>query len=417
MLRLQADRQGRPPRHASPRSSPWTSSRRAAEATRAPTAATPRSPSSATSARSKDDAFLGGFYTGREYGRRPTTASPAADGRFRLSPTQTSSSSTLFGSFTRDPGERRRAAGHALVGCSYNYANRKWLRRRSAISDISEGFRADIGLRHPDGAAPGLTVRHVHLLSEVEVLPEDRALLLGLPTSTTRSTTCGETDQRLRAPRSTCRGRHHGRASTACSPTRSIAGRRLQQQRLRRPWSRPSWRNRLYAQARVRRTDKIYLRSGRSLPGLRDDGHGGPALPAHRPARLHRQPELRRFLPDARPGEGLRLHRSCGAAMTFQLNKYLFLRGIVEYNDFYKRMTLDGLVSFTYIPGTVVHLGLRLGPREGRVGREPAGLRRKRPLPPDSPRLLLQGRLQPPVLIRGRTRLSVRFKTNCLPKV
>ncbi|NTU51904.1 MAG: hypothetical protein HGA94_05650, partial [Candidatus Aminicenantes bacterium] len=42
---------------------------------------------------------------------------------------------------------------------------------------------------------------------------------------------------------------------------------------------------------------------------------------------------------------------------TFQLNKYLFIRGIVEYNDFYKRMTLDGLVSFTYIPGTVVHLG------------------------------------------------------------
>jgi len=42
---------------------------------------------------------------------------------------------------------------------------------------------------------------------------------------------------------------------------------------------------------------------------------------------------------------------------TFQINKYLFVRGIVEYNDFYKRMTLDGLVSFTYIPGTVVHLG------------------------------------------------------------
>jgi hypothetical protein len=42
---------------------------------------------------------------------------------------------------------------------------------------------------------------------------------------------------------------------------------------------------------------------------------------------------------------------------TFQLNKYLFVRGIVEYNDFRHRMTLDGLVSFTYIPGTVVHLG------------------------------------------------------------
>jgi hypothetical protein len=42
---------------------------------------------------------------------------------------------------------------------------------------------------------------------------------------------------------------------------------------------------------------------------------------------------------------------------TFQVNKYLFVRGIVEYNDFYKRVTLDGLVSFTYIPGTVIYVG------------------------------------------------------------
>lgn len=42
---------------------------------------------------------------------------------------------------------------------------------------------------------------------------------------------------------------------------------------------------------------------------------------------------------------------------TFQVNKYLFFRGIVEYNDFYDRLNLDLLASFTYIPGTVIHLG------------------------------------------------------------
>jgi hypothetical protein len=42
---------------------------------------------------------------------------------------------------------------------------------------------------------------------------------------------------------------------------------------------------------------------------------------------------------------------------TFQVNKYLFLRAILEYNTFYDRLTADGLVSFTYIPGTVVHIG------------------------------------------------------------
>ncbi len=42
---------------------------------------------------------------------------------------------------------------------------------------------------------------------------------------------------------------------------------------------------------------------------------------------------------------------------TFQLNKYLLFRGILEYNDFYDRLNLDLLASFTYIPGTVIHLG------------------------------------------------------------
>ncbi len=41
----------------------------------------------------------------------------------------------------------------------------------------------------------------------------------------------------------------------------------------------------------------------------------------------------------------------------YQTNKYLFFRAIVEYNSFYKRMMTDLLASFTYIPGTVVHIG------------------------------------------------------------
>jgi hypothetical protein len=42
---------------------------------------------------------------------------------------------------------------------------------------------------------------------------------------------------------------------------------------------------------------------------------------------------------------------------TFQVNKYLFLRGIIEYNFYRDRLTVDTLASFTYIPGTVVHVG------------------------------------------------------------
>ncbi len=42
---------------------------------------------------------------------------------------------------------------------------------------------------------------------------------------------------------------------------------------------------------------------------------------------------------------------------TFQLNKYLFFRGIFEYNTYRKELLTDFLASFTYIPGTVIHVG------------------------------------------------------------
>jgi hypothetical protein len=42
---------------------------------------------------------------------------------------------------------------------------------------------------------------------------------------------------------------------------------------------------------------------------------------------------------------------------TFQFNRNLFVRGIVEYNTYWKRINIDFLASFTYIPGTVLYLG------------------------------------------------------------
>jgi hypothetical protein len=43
--------------------------------------------------------------------------------------------------------------------------------------------------------------------------------------------------------------------------------------------------------------------------------------------------------------------------LTFQLNKYLFFRGVAEYNDYHRKLLTDLLLSFTYIPGTVIQLG------------------------------------------------------------
>jgi hypothetical protein len=45
------------------------------------------------------------------------------------------------------------------------------------------------------------------------------------------------------------------------------------------------------------------------------------------------------------------------ARLTYQPNRYLFFRAITEYNKLRRTLLTDYLVSFTYIPGTVLHAG------------------------------------------------------------
>lgn len=43
--------------------------------------------------------------------------------------------------------------------------------------------------------------------------------------------------------------------------------------------------------------------------------------------------------------------------LTYQINRYLYVRGIVEYDDLNRVISSDLLAGFTYIPGTVVYVG------------------------------------------------------------
>ncbi len=45
------------------------------------------------------------------------------------------------------------------------------------------------------------------------------------------------------------------------------------------------------------------------------------------------------------------------AKTTFQFNKFLFVRALFQYDSYARKWLTDFLASFTYIPGTVVHLG------------------------------------------------------------
>jgi hypothetical protein len=43
--------------------------------------------------------------------------------------------------------------------------------------------------------------------------------------------------------------------------------------------------------------------------------------------------------------------------ITYQFNRYFFIRAAVRYNDYQRKLITDLLASFTLIPGTVIHLG------------------------------------------------------------
>ncbi|MCP4158212.1 MAG: carbohydrate binding family 9 domain-containing protein [bacterium] len=56
---------------------------------------------------------------------------------------------------------------------------------------------------------------------------------------------------------------------------------------------------------------------------------------------------------------------------TFQVNKYFSLRSILEYSSYYKRILSDFLLEFSYIPGTVIHLGYSPTFEKGYINGDP----------------------------------------------
>ena len=296
----------------------------------------------------KDDAYLGAFYTGRESGPAFNRVG-GLDGRFRLSPTQTAAFH-LFGSLTRDAGAETTNKDHAL-GLDYNFSNRK-LYIDLGYQDISENFRADSGFLYRTG------VRRISPFFMYTFYPKSKFFQRIQPfywsahlydTIYDMWETTNVFVLRAFLPRNTMvrfDGLLVNEVYLGERFDKSGYGFMMESQLAKS----------VYIQSRVRRMGKIYYDTEEPY-----QGYGWTAT-----AGVRYQPmdqldfgldlsyvDFYRKLDKAKIYDYLILR----SRNTFQVNKYLFLRGIVEYNDFYKRMTLDGLLSFTYIPGTVVHLG------------------------------------------------------------
>jgi hypothetical protein len=298
----------------------------------------------------KDDAYVGGFYTGREDGSGFNRVG-GIDGRFRLSQTQTASFH-LFGALTRSPEAEDAVTGkdHAL-GLNYGFSTRKW-NVDLGYQDISEDFRVDTGYVYRTG------LRRFSAFTMYSIYPKSKFFQKLEPfywsyhlydTIYDMWETFNLFSFRFRLPRNSMFRIDTLLANEVYMGERfDTSGFGIQGE--------SQLAKSLFVRVLARRTGSILYDEADPLQGR---GHRAMAALSYQPmdqldfTLSASYVDFDGELDKDRNYDYLILR----SRNTFQLNKYLFVRGIVEYNDFRRRMTLDGLVSFTYIPGTVVHLG------------------------------------------------------------
>jgi len=296
----------------------------------------------------KEDSYLGGFYTGKEYGRGFNRI-VGADGRFRL--TQASIADFhLFGAFTRRNGDAETSSDHAL-GLHYQYGTRKVI-LDLGYQDISRNFQVDTGYVTRTG------IRRLSAFAMYRFYPKSDFFQRIEPfywsyhlydTTDRMWETVNLFTLRFWLPRSTMfridtlfanevySGERFGRGG---------AGFQMQTQITKH----------VFLNLFFRRTGSVFYDPEAPYQGY-GNRLGGylqyqPADKLSFVLSLSYVDFFRRS--DKRKIYDYAILRSRN---TFQINKYVFLRAIVEYNDFRERLTVDTLVSFTYIPGTVIYAG------------------------------------------------------------
>jgi hypothetical protein len=292
------------------------------------------------------DSFLGAFLTDREVGTGYNRVA-GGDGYLRL----TGASGIGFhGLASQDKSESFEPdAGHA-VGADFVRSDRN-SNMRVAVQDISNDFRTDVGYVTRTGVSvvsadftpmihtdSGIVRRIDPILQTTQVrdkpsgryeTAEDLSLRLILPRSAAIAAGYGYSTEIYLAQKFETSGWHF---SGQGQPTKQI-----------------SFSARYTRQQKIRYVDLPF-------PGKGNDAAGSFT---YQPAEKLNFNVTLTYSDFFRSSDGVKEYdyTIVRSRNTYQLNRYLFFRGILEYNSFRRSLVADFLASFTYIPGTVVHFG------------------------------------------------------------
>jgi hypothetical protein len=296
----------------------------------------------------KDDSFIGGFYTSRFQGSGFNQVA-GSDGRFRLTGASVAEYH-VFGSFTRNSGAESTANGHA-VGLYYNYGTRSFY-LDLGLQDISKYFRVDTGFLTRTGIsrfAPFVMFR---------LYPKSKFFQRIEPFYWSEHIhdkfydtfeTINVFALRFWLPR-TSQFRVDGLLGNEV-----FAGRKFNLNSYRVLfWTQLT--KHFYLQSQFRRGGLIFYDPAAPYQGY---GNRAELRAEYQPLEKFSFGLSYTYIDFYRKSDHQKVYDYgiIRSRNTFQINKYLFLRAIFEYNTFYRRLTTDGLISFTYIPGTVVHIG------------------------------------------------------------
>jgi len=293
------------------------------------------------------DGYIGAFYTGREYGGGSNQVA-GADGQLRLT-----KSSRLgfhgFGSRTRTAAGTDAAGGFAL-GVDYLFETRS-LGLEVSFHDVSRDFRTDTGYLTRQGVAG------IRASLSPRFYPESRFFRKVMPTlagAVVKDLPSGiyETNDAL--------------GVTALLPgntTVEAQGRFSTEVFLGRRFDTSGGQIRVVSQV----TNDLYVSGlyfrGDSIRYVADPYQGyGNRVTGEVTYRPSEKFDLTASLAYSDFSRDATHEKEYGYAiwrgrLTYQMNKYLFFRVVVEYNSFRKELLTDLLASFTYIPGTVIQLG------------------------------------------------------------
>jgi hypothetical protein len=294
------------------------------------------------------DNYIGGFFTQRGFaGDRNSVG--GVDGRWRLNQTSFLEYSAL-GSASRDGRSGRNEPGHYL-GLRYNFSNRHW-NVDLGFFDLSENFRIDTGYVTRTG------ITQLPLFVMYSAYPKS-SLFQRIDTFwwsyhlKDKPSDLFETYNHLVLRLNMAR--QSQLRFDAILGNEVFASQRF---------SLSGWRVRgstqvlkqLYLEGGYRRSDRVFYDEAAPFQGY---GNTADLYLLFQPFdKLSASLGLSYYdIFRSSDREKVYDYTIWRGRTTFQVNRHLFFRAILEYNNYWKKINADLLASFTYIPGTVIYAG------------------------------------------------------------